>query len=177
MMKNCLFILYNMNKAERMIGMRRKIIYLFVIFVFVAKFISDTAVWVYAYDTSPTFTAQSLKLNDIESINYWLFTPKNASPNMPLIIYLHGGSGRGDDINMLKSNGFCQWVSEGQFDDVPAYIIFPQVSSKYKAWGNIKQYVRQLIDFTAAKYKIDKNRISLTGHSMGGTGTYTIGAA
>lgn len=132
---------------------------------------------IYADEAPASFTAQTLKLNDTESINFWLFTPKNAVENMPLIVYLHGGSGKGDDIYILTSNGFCQWVSEGKFDDVPAYMIFPQVASKYKAWGNIKQYVKQLIDFTAKKYKIDQNKISLTGHSMGGTGTYTIGAA
>lgn len=157
--------------------MKKTIISLLTLFALFTVCMPYTTAITYAAETQASFTSQTLKLNNSESINYWLFTPKNAVENMPLIVYLHGGSGKGDDINTLTGNGFCQWVSEGIFDDVPAYIIFPQVASKYSGWGGVKQYVKQLIDFTVSKYKIDKNKISLTGHSMGGTGTYTIGAA
>ena len=137
------------------------------------------SVCVYANEADASFTAQSLKISDTEELNYWLFTPRNHSENMPLIIYLHGGSGKGDDINMLTESGFCKWVSEGLFDDTPAYIIFPQVSSKYNSWGSasVKRNLKQLIDFTISEFSIDTDRISLTGHSMDGTGTFTIGAA
>ncbi len=79
-----------------------------------------------------------------------------------------------DDINILTENGFCKWVSEGKFNDVPAYIIFPQVSSSYRGWANVKNNLKALIDAVVKKYSIDTNRISLTGHSMGGTGTFSI---
>ena len=157
--------------------MKKTMTSLFTALVLVAVCIIHAPIITYAEDVPPSFTAQTLKLNDTEVIRYWLFTPRNAAENMPLIVYLHGGSGKGDDVNKLTSNGFCQWVSEGRFDDVPAYILFPQVASKYNGWGDVKRYVKQLTDFTVSKYGIDKNKISLTGHSMGGTGTYTIGAA
>lgn len=123
------------------------------------------------------FESGSLKMNDKVSMNYWLFTPENAAEGMPLIIYLHGGSGKGDDIALLTENGFCEGVYNGEFDDVPAYILFPQLSSSYKGWSDAKRYVKQMIEFTVSKYGIDENRISLTGHSMGGTGTFTVAAA
>ena len=97
---------------------------------------------------------------------------------MPLIVYLHGGSGRGDDINKLTQNGFCMWVSEGKFDDVPAYIVFPQLASKYKAgWSANQTGVQKLIENLVKIYKIDTDRISLVGHSMGGTGTLAVASA
>ena len=108
-----------------------------------------------------------------------LFTPENATANMPLIVYLHGGSGKSEDndISKLTENGFCQWVSEKKFDDVPAYIIFPQLPSKYQGWNPAKGVIKQLVEAVSSKYSIDTDRISLTGHSMGGTGTYTIATA
>lgn len=129
---------------------------------------------VYAEDSKASFSACTFAVNETETMNYWLFTPQNATSNMPLIIYLHGGSGKGDDINILTENGFCKWVSEGKFDDVPAYIIFPQVSSSYRGWANVKNNLKLLIDAVVKKYSINTNKISLTGHSMGGTGTFSI---
>ena len=122
-------------------------------------------------DIQAKFEASS---DAVTGINYWLFTPQNPTSNMPLIVYLHGGSGKGDDINKLTENGFCKWVSEGNFDDVSAYIMFPQVSSSYKGWSDIKDKLKILIDSTVDKYSIDKSSISLTGHSMGGTGTFDL---
>ncbi len=135
-------------------------------------------------NSAPQFKSYSYKISDTEEINYWLFTPANAAENMPLIVYLHGGSGKGDDINQLvqppaddsKAAGFCYWTKEGKFNDVPAYIVFPQLSSDYKAWADAKETVRALIEHIVNTQKIDKTRISLTGHSMGGTGTLSIAA-
>jgi len=84
--------------------------------------------------------------DDVTGLNYLLFTPENPVSDMPLIVYLHGGSGKGDDINKLKENGFCKGVSEGHFDDVPAYMMFPQVSSFYKG-GRYKRLGRNSYKF------------------------------
>ena len=125
-----------------------------------------------------SFASHSLALSATENIDYWLFEPKNATADMPLIVYLHGGSGRGDDINKLTQNGFCMWVSEGKFDDVPAYIVFPQLASKYKAgWSANQTGVQKLVENLVKIYKIDTDRISLVGHSMGGTGTLAVASA
>ena len=112
-----------------------------------------------------SFASHSLALSETENINYWLFTPKNATAEMPLIVYLHGGSGRGDDIGKLTNN-------------VPAYIVFPQLASKYKAgWSANQTGVQKLIESLVKNYKIDTDRISLVGHSMGGTGTLAVASA
>lgn len=128
-------------------------------------------------ESAPTFTAQSYSAADGTTVQYWLFSPADAAAELPLIVYLHGGSGKGDDLALLTANGFCKWVSEGQFDDVPAYMIFPQLSSSYTGWANNKTNIRNLIASVVKKYEIDANRISLVGHSMGGTGAYSLAAA
>lgn len=129
------------------------------------------------FAAAPTFETGSFAAGESENINYWLFTPADATENMPLIVYLHGGSGKGNDINTLTQNGFCKWVSEGRFDGTPAYILFPQLTPSYTGWANNKTAVRDLIVSIANRYSIDRENISLVGHSMGGTGAYNLAAA
>lgn len=31
-------------------------------------------------------------------LDYWLYSPENPAEDMPLIVYLHGGSGKGNDL-------------------------------------------------------------------------------
>ena len=115
--------------------------------------------------------------NEGITINYWLYSPANATENMPLIVYLHGGSGKGDDLELITDvDGFPQYLRDGKINP-NAYVIIPQVSSSYKGWGEMKSDVMKLISFVRNEYKIDENRISLTGHSMGGTGVWMIALA
>lgn len=132
----------------------------------------------HAQDSADILTKNSIKTSELNTFNYLLYTPENAAENMPLIVYLHGGSGRGNDLDLLTSvAGFPQYVSDGTIKDIPAYIIFPQVPSSKRGWPEIKTSVKELIDYICDTYKTDKTRISLTGHSMGGTGTWNIALA
>ena len=129
------------------------------------------------FATEPTFETGSYTVSETEVINYWLFTPEDACESMPLVVYLHGGSGKGDDVNTLTENGFCKWVSEGIFNDVPAYIVFPQLSTAYNGWAGNKTNIRNMITSIVKDYSINKEKISLVGHSMGGTGAFSLAAA
>jgi len=129
-------------------------------------------------NASSSLTKETLNAKDGSSLSYWLYTPQNATDKMPLIIYLHGGSGKGDDLDILMQNdGFPKYLKDGNFGEVPAYIVIPQVSSNFKGWTDIKNSVRDLADFCVATYGTDADRISLTGHSMGGTGTWNLALA
>lgn len=109
------------------------------------------------------------------NISYWLYTPKNATANMPLIVYLHGGSGRGSDLNLVISGSLPQFLTDASVKDVPAYILMPQCPSN-GTWESISATVKVLIDKVAADKKINVKKISLTGHSLGGSGTWSLGA-
>lgn len=96
---------------------------------------------------------------------------------MPLIVYLHGGSGKGDDLTLITGvDGFPQYLRDGKIAP-EAYVIIPQVSSDYKGWGEMKDSVISLISSVSAEYKINDEKISLTGHSMGGTGAWMLALA
>lgn len=156
--------------------MKNKFIPLCTAFIIFAALIISTAV--YAQDNTDLLTKHSIKTSGLEAFNYLLYTPENAGKDMPLIIYLHGGSGKGNDLDLLTSvEGFPQYVNNGTIKDIPAYIIFPQVPLTQKGWAEIKVSVRELIEYICAEYSIDETKISLTGHSMGGTGTWNIALA
>ena len=42
---------------------------------------------------------------DGTALDYWLYTPKNPAEDMPLIVYLHGGSGKGNDLEKILDEG------------------------------------------------------------------------
>ena len=119
----------------------------------------------------------STSTSQIETFRYWLYTPKNPVENMPLIVYLHGSSGKGDDLNILMNeDGFPQYLKNSQLGDVPAYILIPQLPTEKRGWASVSQSVYQLISETVSTCQIDSDNISLTGHSMGGTGTWNLAA-
>lgn len=112
------------------------------------------------------------------SLHYWLYTPANPTEQMPLIVYLHGGSGKGDDLNILTSvEGFPKYLQDGELGDVRAYVVIPQCPRSNKGWEESGEEVYPLIQTVVSQYMINKDKISLTGHSMGGTGTWSLAAA
>lgn len=122
-----------------------------------------------------TFTAHSLTTTQLGTMRYWLYTPSAPAAGMPLIVYLHGGSGKGDDLELITAaDGLPRYLQTGQLGDVRAYVLIPQLPADQKGWANAAAALRELIDAAVSAYRIDKNDISLTGHSMGGTGTWAV---
>lgn len=125
-----------------------------------------------------SFKGCSISTSEFDTFRYWLYTPSNPTRNMPLIVYLHGGHGKGEDLNLITSDdGFPQYLQSGALGDVRAYVIIPQLPSTQKGWVNASASLYELIQATISAFEIDEANISLTGHSMGGTGTYNIAAA
>lgn len=122
-----------------------------------------------------TLAQAAHKCSNGESINYWLYTPENPSLKMPLIVYLHGGTSKGTDLDLLmKHDGFPQYIQQKKLS-VPAYIVMPQAPEDKRAWDEMNDEVVDLVLHIIEEYDIDKDHVSLTGHSMGGIGTWLIG--
>jgi len=105
------------------------------------------------------------------SYNYLLYLPKDYSTcikKYPLVIYLHGGSQKGNDLNKLKEYGLPYLVDKGQ--NFNFIIASPQCPDN-KYWSTDDWFDSLYSDLTT-KYQIDTNRVYLTGISMGGYGTY-----
>lgn len=121
-----------------------------------------------------TFISDTFTKQVFDNMPYWLYTPQNPTSGMPLLIYLHGGSSKGTDLELLTAiDGFPQYVKNGIVRP-NAYIIMPQLSTNYQGWTDVQETLMDLIAHIQTAYGIDSNRISLTGHSMGGTGVWQI---
>ncbi len=111
----------------------------------------------------------------------WLFpfieyAPDNTDEALPLIIQLHGAGERGDGSVLcdVEWHGFSELLKTKNY---PVRVVMPQCPVD-TFWAARVESILKFIDQITDKYKTDKNRIYLTGLSMGGFGTwYTAMAA
>ncbi len=107
-------------------------------------------------------------------MNYLLYLPPEYDQQdaWPLLVFLHGAGERGDDLEQVKMHGPPKLIEQGK--DFPFIVVSPQCPSR--EWWRADA-VAQLIDKICAEYKVDRQRIYLTGLSMGGYGTWATVAA
>ena len=108
--------------------------------------------------------------------HYLSYTPKDYNRDTlkrwPLIIYLHGGSRRGTDLIKLYADGIPDQLYRGR--EFPFIIIAPQCPEHIR-WST-DNWFENLYKEVNDKYRIDTNRVYLTGFSLGGAGTWYIAA-
>ncbi|MBI5020830.1 MAG: prolyl oligopeptidase family serine peptidase [Ignavibacteriales bacterium] len=108
--------------------------------------------------------------------HYLSYTPKDYNTDtlkrLPLIIYLHGGSRRGTDLKKLYADGIPDQIYRGR--EFPFIIIVPQCPEHIR-WST-DNWFENLYKEVTDKYRIDTNRVYLTGFSLGGAGTWYIAA-
>ena len=97
---------------------------------------------------------------------------KDPQKKWPVILFLHGSGERGYDLKLLARQPLVQGIEKRK--DFPFILIAPQVSPG--EWWSIPE-LDDLLDGLPAKYRIDPDRIYLTGLSMGGFGTWSYLAA
>jgi predicted peptidase len=108
--------------------------------------------------------------------NYLLFLPETYGKDKkrwPLILYLHGSGERGSDFNRLKKLGLPKKVE--QDPKFPFIVLSPQCPAG-RFWSDIDVtlMVIAMLGEVCKKYQVDKDRIYLTGLSMGGHGTWWL---
>jgi pimeloyl-ACP methyl ester carboxylesterase len=112
----------------------------------------------------------------IVSYQYLSYLPKDYEVDpgrlWPLVIYLHGGSDRGTDLKKLYSSGIPDQVFRGR--DFPFIMLAPQCPEHLR-WSTDEWFESFYIE-AAAKYRIDADRVYLTGPSLGGSGTWYLAA-
>jgi predicted peptidase len=108
------------------------------------------------------------------ALKYLLYLPKDydGEKSVPLMLFLHGAGERGDDLELLKKHGPPKQIAAGQA--FPCIVVAPQCP-KDKWWDAFE--LSALLDEIAAKYKVDQDRIYVTGISMGGFGTWALAIA
>jgi predicted peptidase len=107
---------------------------------------------------------------------YLLFTPKDYDQDKkkkwPLMIFLHGAGERGTNLAKVAVHGPPKIVANRA--DFPFVVVSPQCPTG-EIWD--KDGIMALTDRVIKEYRVDPERVYLTGLSMGGFGTWAIAAA
>ena len=107
------------------------------------------------------------------TVNYLLYLPqdyvKDTSTLWPVLIFLHGSGEAGNDLQKVKVHGPPKLIEQGK--QFPFIVVSPQAREN-EGWE--PQVIIRLIKGIQSKYKVDKEKIYLTGLSMGGFGTWNI---
>ena len=101
-----------------------------------------------------------------DGYDFWLYLPEDYSSaeKKPLVLFLHGRSLCGHDLNLVRNYGCIDAVSRGRVID--AVVVAPQAGG---AWQPAK--VMEVVDWVRKHYSVDMSRFYVVGMSMGGYGT------
>jgi predicted peptidase len=119
-------------------------------------------------------------------MRYRLFVPAgySAAKKYPIVLWLHGASGRGsDNLRQISGGNFLGthvWTAAEIQDKDPVFVLAPQVENT-KAWSrphvntDVPVSLRlafEILDAVEKEYSIDRDREYLAGQSMGGEGVW-----
>jgi predicted peptidase len=108
------------------------------------------------------------------SARYLLFLPEGYATEKkqrwPLLLFLHGAGERGTNLNLVRVHGPPKIVE--QKPGFPFIVVSPQCPAGQR-WDN--DVLLALLDDIQKRYRVDRKRVYLTGLSMGGYGTWSLG--
>lgn len=110
------------------------------------------------------------------TLGYLLYLPPEYGEKQarwPMILYLHGGTGRGSDFAKMSWYPLPRLLRESG-RDVPFVILMPQCPED-DIWDS--EALLALVDEIAGSHAVDQDRIYLVGYSMGGTGAWRLALA
>ncbi|NDC62403.1 MAG: phospholipase [Planctomycetia bacterium] len=139
-------------------------------------------------------TVRTGKDRDGAEARYRLMRPATVVPGVryPLVVFLHGAGERGDD-NLSQLKHLPSWLAEPAMRKRhPCFVLAPQCPADHRwvdvDWSDEKSTpqaeqptpalaaVMAAIDATLRDEPVDRDRIYLTGLSMGGYGTWDLAA-
>lgn len=120
-------------------------------------------------------TAHDFETRITKRLSYLLFLPEgyglDPDQRWPMILFLHGAGERGNDLNLVKKHGIPK-VAERR-PGFPFVCVSPQCPAD-SWWSEQREVLIALLDHVLAEYRVDPQRVYLTGLSMGGFGTWDL---
>lgn len=114
--------------------------------------------------------AQLTAVTNKTAYPFWINLPEPEvlNNNPPILVFLHGRSLSGTDLNKVKRYGVLTAILKGR--KIPAIVIAPQVVNT--AWDAAK--VMEVIEYVQKMYATDTKRVYVCGMSLGGYGTLEV---
>lgn len=103
-----------------------------------------------------------------DSYNFWLYAPReyvHEHRRIPIIIFLHGASLCGNNMQRVRRYGLLHAIEKGRY--YPAMVIAPQ--NPGGAWSPKK--IARILDWVEEHHNTDTTRVYVIGMSLGGYGT------
>lgn len=121
---------------------------------------------------------QELKAENGKTIPYLLYLPKEygaKETNWPVMLFLHGRGESDGPLSVVKRWGPPRIVERG---GNLGYILVSPQCPKAESWAQPGQQelLGKLLDHVLEQYKGNKDRVYLTGLSMGGFGSWRLAA-
>ena len=112
----------------------------------------------------------TIDVEDVGTITYGISVPRDYDPSepRPLVLALHPGGSPGPGYGMQFLRGVVGPALQGW----GAIVVSPDAPDRSWANETSDRGVIALLDDVMEKYAIDRNRILVTGFSMGGRGTW-----
>ena len=109
------------------------------------------------------------------SYHYQVYVPADyqTKPSWPAILFLHGAGERGDDGLLQTNVGLAPAIRQNP-SRYPAIVVFPQVPRDSQWVGTPGDMAVAALQQTIREFHVDRNRVYLTGLSMGGHGTWYV---
>jgi predicted peptidase len=141
--------------------------------LFSALFVGALPAPAYSDEKPGTQTSAQLNTQVKVQLGYLVYLPKDydKQESWPLMLFLHGAGERGDDLELVKKHGPPKLIDAGK--EFPFIVVSPQCP-KGKWWEPIELVA--LLDEIGNKYKVDPDRVYVTGLSMGGFGSWRLAA-
>lgn len=123
---------------------------------------------------------KTYKRNDNDVYNCIVTYPDDFNPKsdqtLPMIVFLHGMGERGNDVEKVCIHGIPKLFSKDcTYKNLRVITVSPQCPDN-ETWAKYPDDIMTFIDNAADDLGADKSKISLTGLSMGGFGTFAVGA-
>lgn len=111
------------------------------------------------------------------NFGYVKYLPKDydETQKYPLVFFLHGAGERGEDLDVASRHGYMKYVRENNAE-YPFIFVAPQCPNG-KYWACYTESLLAFLDYICDTLPIDRERVYLTGLSMGGTGTWMLAMA
>ncbi len=107
------------------------------------------------------------------SFDYWINIPDNATDNMPLLLFLHGGCNI-RDANLVPTLKQVDYVVNS-YDGKPFILLAPvNGTPDWHSNSSIPISLKGLLDKTVKDYNINTQKIYIMGFSMGSMGTWNM---
>ncbi|HEX8200269.1 MAG TPA: family 16 glycoside hydrolase [Isosphaeraceae bacterium] len=128
-------------------------------------------------DSTPGFHLRSVTTGGGER-PYTVFLPHgyDGRKAFPVVLFLHGSGERGDDGIRGAQVGLGAIVARRPAD-FPVIAVFPQARRTWAADSDDARAALDALDDVLATYRVDPERVVLTGLSMGGRGAWELAAA